>query len=99
MKPTKGHWIAVKPEGAPYWGIDAPESSEFTVAGTSSGFSEADAKLEYDAVQEGVELGYLCSRDGTPCDFQDYPYEYGADADGNRVERRCSKCGEYPHDD
>lgn len=45
MNPTKGFWIAIKPPGAPYWGINAPESSELTVAGTSSGFSEADAKL------------------------------------------------------
>lgn len=73
-------------------------------AGRSFGLEGMDVRMsdtfsEYDAVQEGVELGYLCSRDGTPCDFQDYPYEYGADADGNRgemrVERRCSKCGEH----
>lgn len=62
-----------------------------------------EALAEYDMVQEGVELGYLCPQDGTPCEFEDYPYKYGEDADGNRgewrVERLCRKCGEYPHDD
>lgn len=58
------------------------------------------ALAEYDAVQEGVELGYLCSRDGTPCEFETRHSQYGADADGNRwvwvAETACIKCGEPP---
>ena len=35
-------WLAIKPEGAPYWGIHT--ESGCTVAGTSSGLSEHAAK-------------------------------------------------------
>lgn len=40
---TKGPWVAIKPEGAPYWGIHTADGA--TVAGTSSGLSEADARM------------------------------------------------------
>jgi hypothetical protein len=44
---TPGQWIAVKPPGAPYYGIDtdSPEVCAPTVAGTSSGLSAADSAL------------------------------------------------------
>ena len=64
---------------------------------------QIDAWHEWATVQEGVELGYLCPMDGAPCEIEEYSYKYGEDADGNRgewrTERRCRKCGEYPHDD
>ena len=44
MKHTSGAWSAIKPEGAPYWGIHTT-ASECTVAGTGSGLCEADARL------------------------------------------------------
>jgi hypothetical protein len=59
-------------------------------------------------IEEAMRKAETCHdfverRDGTPCEFEDYPYMYGEDADGNRgewrVERRCRNCGEYPHDD
>lgn len=40
---TSGRWVPIKPEGAPYWGIHTDDGR--TIAGTSSGLSEGDARL------------------------------------------------------
>jgi hypothetical protein len=39
---TPGVWSAIKPEGAPYWGIRTT-APECTIAGTASGLCERDA--------------------------------------------------------
>lgn len=53
---------------------------------------------EYEQVEEGVDLGYLCQMDGRPCEIETRHELYGADRDGNRgtwVEfTACRKCGE-----
>lgn len=53
---------------------------------------------EYETVEEGVELGYLCAMDGRPCEVEECQESYGEDADGNRgiwvYYKRCRKCGE-----
>jgi hypothetical protein len=53
---------------------------------------------EYAAIEQGVELGYLCPVDGAPCDFETRQFLYGEDADGNRGvwvdHTACVKCGE-----
>jgi len=53
---------------------------------------------EYDAVQEKVANGELCSKDGEPCDWEEVRELYGEDRDGNRgvwqYYKRCRKCGE-----
>ncbi len=58
---------------------------------------------EYDSIREGIELGYLCPKDATPCEFETVRVKEGEDLDGNRgwwVEyQECRKCGEPPHDD
>jgi hypothetical protein len=57
-----------------------------------------NALQEYDSIQEGIELGYLCQKDGKPCEFETRQFLDGEDADGNRgwlvTETRCVKCGE-----
>lgn len=45
---TPGKWVPIKPEGAPYWGIHT--TSGETIAGTSSGLCEGDARLICDLV-------------------------------------------------
>ncbi len=58
---------------------------------------------EYDAIEQGIALGYVCAVDGKPCEFQTVRYKYGEDLDGNRGEwreyERCRKCGEEPAED
>lgn len=64
---TPGTWRAVKPDGAPYWGIHTDAS--YTVAGTASGLCEADARLIAAApdlfafATAFVELNRLVSRE------------------------------------
>lgn len=59
---------------------------------------EAEAYDEYATVHEGVNLGYLCAMDGTPCEMETSNERYGEDADGNRgiwvTSTRCRKCHE-----
>lgn len=53
---------------------------------------------EYDAIEQRVEDGDLCSVDGEPHDWESIREEYGADRDGNRgvwyTYKACRKCGE-----
>lgn len=53
---------------------------------------------EYDATEQKVADGALCSTDGKPHDWQEYRERYGDDRDGNRgtwmTFKACSKCGE-----
>ncbi len=58
---TPGTWKAIKPAGAPYWGI-ATDSIECTVAGTASGLNESDAKLCAIAPQLRTEVISLILR-------------------------------------
>lgn len=53
---------------------------------------------EYEAVEQQIDNGELCSRDGEPCEIVSRHVKYGEDLDGNRgtwIEvQGCIKCGE-----
>lgn len=71
---------------------------DVTLMADSRSLCSPEVWAQYEAIEQEVADGNLCSVNGEPCDTERVDEEYGADRDGNRGiwvhYYRCRNCGE-----